>query len=92
MEALKELESRVSFLIKAAQSLKKENAQLVSERDQLLCEKKQLIEQLSIIEESLIKDEEKSFQEKKLTTTVVDKLIERIDDLLVKNENYGNDR
>jgi regulator of replication initiation timing len=78
-------------LIKAAQDLKKENAQLVSERDQLLCEKKQLVEQLSMIEENLVKDKEESFQEKKLTSKAVDELIYKID-LLVKNENYSNGR
>lgn len=91
MEALKMLENRVSFLIETAQELKKENARLVSEKDQLVHEKKQLADQLSMVEEILMKDEERSFQEKELTTTVVDKLIESID-LLVKNENCSNDR
>ena len=91
MEALKILESKVSFLIETAQELKRENAQLINERDRLLHENRQLVDQLSMIEEDLMKDEEKSFQEKELTTTVVDKLIESID-LLVKNENYSNDR
>ena len=91
MESLKVLESKISFLIETAQELKKENVRLVSEKDQLLLENKQLIYQLSMIEENLMKGEEKSFQEKELTATVVDKLIESID-LLVKNENYSNDR
>lgn len=89
MEALELLEDKVSSLIDIARLLKEENAQLVSKNDLLIHENKKLTDRLSVAEETLKNDEKQSFQEKKLTTTVVDRLIESID-RLVKSENYSN--
>ena len=91
MDTLKGLEDKVSSLIKTAQYFKDKNEKLVQENSQLMLQNSQLAVRLNEVEETLIKGTAKSFEERELTTTVVDKLIASID-LLVKNENYSNER
>ena len=81
----------IKLALKTAQDLKDKNEKLVQENGQLMLQNSQLAVRLNEVEETLIKGTAKSFEERELTTTVVDKLIASID-LLVNNESCSNDR